>query len=220
MRKEISPMYSYIESHLKPESDLKQLARLKADELGLGGISISQTEAHLIQFLVQIIKPKKIIEIGTLTGLSALYFLEALPAEGKLWSLEKSPEHFVKASDVLKTYIDAGQCEVVLGDAREKLLTLSSEGPFDVIFIDGNKAAYFDYWLWAKDNVASGGLIIIDNVFLAGSVWGDLSLQKFSEKQITLVRKMTAEIFTDSIVSQFKTTFVPTNEGLLIIKKN
>ena len=220
MRKEISPIYTYIESHLKPESDLKQLARRKADELGLGAISISQTEAHLIQFLVQIIKPKKIIEIGTLTGLSALYFLEALPVDGKLWSLEKSTEHFTMASAVLKTFIDAGQCELVLGDAREKLPTLNLHGPFDVIFIDGNKAAYLDYWHWAKDNVASGGLIIIDNVFLSGSVWGDLSKQKFSEKQIGLVQKMTSEIFSELIMSQFKTTFVPTNEGLLILKKN
>lgn len=216
MRKEISPIYSYIESVLAPEADIKLEARKKSVELGLEAISISQTEAHLIQFLARLIKPCKIVEIGTLTGLSALYFLELLPAHGKLWTLEKAPEHIEKSKQTLNTYIMSGQCEIVEGDARENLLKISEHGPFDLIFIDGNKAAYYDYWKWAENNVSQNGMIVIDNVFLAGSVWGDQTQQKFSPKQISTVQKMTQEIFASK---GFKSTFIPTQEGLIVLNK-
>ena len=216
MRKEKSPIYSYIESVLPSESLPKLEARKKSEELGLEGISISHTEAHLIQFLARFVRPRKIIEIGTLTGLSALYFLELLPSDGKLWTLEKSPEHIVKSKQTLNTYILSGQCEIIEGDARENLVKISKEGPFDVVFIDGNKAAYYDYWKWAEKNLSQNGMIIIDNVFLAGAVWGDQTQQKFSAKQILTVQTMTKEIFSSQ---EFTTTFIPTNEGLLILNK-
>ncbi len=216
MRKEISPIYSYIESVLPAESDLKKQARLASTELGLSAISVSQTEAHLIQFLAAAVKPKKMIEIGTLTGLSAVYFLELLPPYGKLWTFEKSPLHVEKSKQTLQKYILSGQCEIVEGDALLNLPKISDQGPFDCIFIDGNKAAYYDYYKWAEKNISDGGMIIIDNVFLAGAVWGDQTLQKFNDKQISGMKKMTAEIFA---ASDFMSTFVPTTEGLLILRK-
>jgi predicted O-methyltransferase YrrM len=216
MRKEISPIYSYIESVLTPEAQPKLEARQKSEELGLESISISQTEAHLIQFLARLVRPRKIVEIGTLTGLSALYFLELLPADGKLWTLEKAPEHIDKSKQTLNSYIAKGQCEIVEGDARESLLKISEFGPFDIVFIDGNKAAYYDYWKWAEKNMSQNGMIIIDNVFLAGAVWGDQSQQKFSAKQISTVQTMTKEIFSSF---EFTSTFIPTNEGLIVSHK-
>lgn len=217
MRKVISPAYKYIESQLSPESDLKLKARQFSQQLGLDQISISPTEAHLIQFIASMIEPKKIVEIGTLTGLSCLYFLETLKGVGKVWTLEKSNEHATLAGQSLQSYIDQGQCEIVLGDARESLVKLESAGPFDIVFIDGNKAAYYDYWKWSEANVRSGGLIFIDNVFLAGAVWGDLTQQKFNDKQINQVQKMITEIIGSP---DFRSTFIPTQEGLLVVQKN
>ena len=216
MRKEISSSYSYIESVLPAESDLKKQARILSTELGLSAISVSQTEAHLIQFLAATVKPKKIVEIGTLTGLSALYFLELLPAGGKLWTFEKSPLHVEKSKQTLKKYIELNQCEIVEGDAILNLPKITNQGPFDFIFIDGNKAAYYDYYKWAEKNVSICGMIIIDNVFLAGAVWGDQTLQKFNDKQISGMRKMTSEILSSP---NFKSTFLPTTEGLLVLRK-
>lgn len=215
MRKEITPSYIYIEATLKPESDLKVSARAESEQLGLSAISISQTEAHLIQFICGLNKPKKIVEIGTLTGLSAIYLLELLPTDGKLWTFEKSPLHIEKAKRILEKYLHSNQCEIIEGDARENLPKIETHGPFDIIFIDGNKAAYYDYWIWAKNNISKNGLIVIDNVFLAGAVWGDQSQQKFNPKQITAVKEMTTEIINSS---QFRSTFIPTTEGLLILQ--
>jgi len=213
MRNEKQPSNTYIENCYQLENEQMQLSRKFADQLGLGGISVSHTEAHLMGFLVGLIKPKKIVEIGTLTGLSCQYFLQSLQQDGIIYTLEKSTEHVALASQALKPWIDRGQCVIVAGDAREQLPQLSSKGPFDAIFIDGNKAAYKDYWMWAKNNIRSGGMILIDNVFLAGSVWGDLSKQKFSDKQIATVKDMTADIFADA---NFSSSFVPTEEGLLL----
>ena len=216
MRKEIQAAYQYIESCYQHENEQMQLSRKFADQLGLGGISVSHTEAHLMGFLVSLIKPKKVVEIGTLTGLSCQYFLQSLQQDGVIYTLEKSTEHIALASQALKPWIDKGQCKIVAGDAREELGKLSTEGPFDAIFIDGNKAAYKDYWIWAKNNIRSGGMVLIDNVFLAGAVWGDSSKQKFSDKQVQTVKDMTTDIFTDS---NFSASFVPTEEGLIVAVK-
>lgn len=216
MRNEKQPSYDYIENCYQLENEQMQLSRKFADGLGLGGISVSHAEAHLMGFLVGLIKPKKVVEIGTLTGLSCQYFLQSLQQDGIIYTLEKSNEHIALASQALKPWIDRGQCVLVAGDAKEQLPQLSSKGPFDAIFIDGNKAAYKDYWIWAKNNIRSGGMILIDNVFLAGSVWGDLSKQKFSDKQIQTVKEMTKNVFADA---NFSASFVPTEEGLLLAVK-
>ncbi len=216
MRKDIPASYQYIESQIKPEGSDMLKARQFSVDLGLDAISISPTEANLIGFITHMLQPKKIVEIGTLTGLSSLYFLETLGSDGKLWTFEKSTEHADLASQSLAKYIQSGQCQIKLGDAIAQLPTIENEGPFDAIFIDGNKAAYYDYWIWAKNNIRSGGLIFIDNVFLAGAVWGDTSLQRFSDKQITNVKKMTIEIIAHA---DFTSSFVPTTEGLLIARK-
>lgn len=216
MRKETQPAYEYIENCYPRENEQMQLSRKFADQLGLGGISVSQTEAHLMGFLVGLIKPKKVVEIGTLTGLSCQYFLKSLQPDGMVYTLEKSNEHIALASQALQPWIAKSQCQIIAGDAREELPKLSSQGPFDAIFIDGNKAAYKDYWLWAKSNIRSGGMILIDNVFLAGAVWGDTSKQKFSDKQIQTVKAMTADVFASA---DFTASFVPTEEGLILAVK-
>lgn len=199
------------------ESPAKQAARTAADQLGLGLISLSSVEASVLRALADLSNAKKIVEIGTLTGLSALALLEknAEPAV-KLWTLEKSPEHAAAASKVLENYIRDRRCEIIVGDAREKLESLTVAGPFDLVFIDGNKAAYLDYFSWAVANVRSGGLIVADNVFLSGAVWGESTTQKFNEKQINAVKKMNELAFSDSNLKSF---FVPTEEGMLVCKK-
>ena len=213
MRLTKNQAYDYIEKCYGPENKQMQLSRKFAEDLGLGGISVSQTEAHLLQFLMSLIRPKKIVEIGTLTGLSCQYFLKSFQQDGVIYSLEKSAEHIALAKQALAPWIQSGQCLLIEGDAREKLPTLNAYGPFDAIFIDGNKAAYLDYWTWAQENIRSGGMILVDNVFLAGSVWGYQQKQKFSDKQIQTVQAMTKEILSSS---EFTSSFVPTEEGLLL----
>lgn len=223
MRIHQNPAYAFIEKCYGAETSQMQLSRQYADELGLGGISISQTEAHMMSFLLSLVKPQKIVEIGTLTGLSCQYFLQSLQIDGVVYTLEKSAEHIALAQKALEPWIGRGQCKIVEGDAREKLSEII--GPVDAVFIDGNKAAYGDYWAWASTNVRVGGIILIDNVFLSGAVWQDMGLSpvteggqahKFSLKQVQVMKKMITDILSDS---NFKSTFIPTEEGLLVAYK-
>lgn len=198
------------------ESEAKLQARKAADQLGLGLISLSSVEAGILSSLSDFSQAKKVVEIGTLTGLSALALLENSSPDFKLWTLEKSQAHATAAEKVLKTYIEKGSCEIVVGDAREKLSELTKHAPFDLVFIDGNKAAYLDYFNWALKNVRAGGLIVADNVFLSGAVWGQETTQNFNEKQIGAVKKMNELAFTDKNLKSF---FIPTEEGMLVCKK-
>lgn len=216
MRKVKLDRYNYIESISEPENKIKLKARAHSEKIGLDQISLSSTEAQLIQFNLQCVQAKKVVEIGTLTGLSAAYILEVLPQDGKLWTIEKSPQHAELAADVLTDDIASGRCQIVIGDAQQALNDLAVEGPFDAVFIDGNKAAYMNYFEWALANTKVGGVIIADNVFLAGAVWGDMSAQKFGEKQVSVVDQMNRRAFQDK---SLQTMIVPTEEGMLICRK-
>ncbi|MGZ3692345.1 MAG: O-methyltransferase [Pseudobdellovibrio sp.] len=216
MRKNKSKSYEYIENLIGEESEAQKLARLNSEKLGLGAISLSSVEASLLAFLADQIQAEKIVEIGTLTGLSALYLLEKAGSKSFLWTLEKDEKHAEMAQQVLQKYISEKRCEILLGDAREKLLELTAKAPFDIIFIDGNKAAYLDYFNWAEQNIRVGGLIVLDNVFLAGAVWGDTSQQRFNDKQIKTLQTVNEKAFK---TPHFSSVMIPTEEGLLVCKK-
>ena len=216
MRKIIPKSYDYIEKMAGSETDLMNEARKNSEILGLEAISISSAEAHIIKFHLLGINALKVIEIGTLTGLSALHILDALPQGGLLITLEKSQDHATLAKKVLQHEISANRCRLVVGDAREKLPEIKSEGPFDAVFIDGNKAAYLDYFDWALENTRVNGLIFVDNVFLSGAVWDGETTQKFSEKQIQVVQQMNQKAFS---IKNLSSVIIPTEEGLLISRK-
>ncbi len=207
----------YEESLFKGSDPLFYLARQHAQELGLLGISISFSEASLVRMVVQLANCKKFIEIGTLTGFSALAILEALSENGQLWTFEKNPQHAKMAKEILQQAADKSgkTVSVIEGDAEIKLNSIVSEGPFDGIFIDGNKSAYLKYLNWAEVNIKKGGLIIADNVFLEGGVWGDPA-EKFKNNQIEVMKEFNHQL---SDKSKYIFSLVPTSEGLIIAKK-
>ncbi|ASD65048.1 O-methyltransferase [Bdellovibrio bacteriovorus] len=207
---------NYMLSLLSEESDLKKRSRQFADELNLGRISINAAEAKLIQTLVRTHGCRKFVEIGTLTGLSAQYIFDALPEGGELWTLEKDPKHGEYSSQIF-AQLDQSKKKIhlVMGDAREELEKIAALGPFDGVFIDGNKAAYFDYLTWAEKNLRQGGLILADNIFLSGSVWGEPA-QKFSDKQVRIMQDFNKRLADPTL---FESAIIPTFEGLYIALK-
>lgn len=212
MRKENPKSYEYIETLITKENLKMGQSRVAAESIGLSAISLSAAEGQILQFFVSLCIPKKVVEIGTLTGLSAQYILAAMPADGILWTLEKSEKH----AQLAVAAIDDKRCRIIIGDAVEKLDEVKNYGPFNCIFIDGNKASYLKYFTWACENISMGGYIIVDNVFLSGAVWGDASVQKFNEKQIDAVRAVNLKAFS---TDGFASTIIPTLEGLLVCRK-
>lgn len=216
------PQKDYLDSVLKGLEPWESQARQAAEALKLEAISLDKSEASFLQWCVQTANAKKAVEIGTLTGLSGLYILSGLLPGGTLWTLEKNPLHAESALKILNAYAleQKKNVKVLVGDARQTLSSIETSGPFDFIFIDGNKSAYGDYLAWAEKNLKSGGYLVADNVFLSGAVAENsvaTSGQKFSAKQIEVMRK-----FNDRLVHSdfWRSCFVPTQEGLILAQKN
>jgi predicted O-methyltransferase YrrM len=126
----------------------------------------------LLYLLARIHGAKRILEVGTLGGYSTIWLARALPPEGSLITLEANPKH----AEVAKSNIaHAGFAKIVdvrLGKAIDTLPVLGAEGqgPFDLVFIDADKASTPDYFNWALKLSRPGTVIIVDNVIRDGAV--------------------------------------------------
>lgn len=135
-------------------------------------ISVSANQGKFLQVLAKLCHAKKILEIGTLAGYSTIWMARALPADGKLISLELDPHH----AEVAKRNISAAGLgdivEIRIGKAMDTLQQLINEGagPFDMIFIDADKPPYKEYFELSLKLSRPGTLIIADNVIRDGKV--------------------------------------------------
>lgn len=216
---DLSPHETYLHNLFPHEpSELFAESRLKAEELGKAGISLSSAEARLMATLIQSHECKKFIEIGTLAGTSALWILHGLVKGGELWTLEKDLDHAAAAKEIFKQFQkqeSSKTVHLIEGDARETLKSLEDKGPFDGIFIDGNKSAYEDYLDWAELNLKKGALILADNVFLGGAVATGNSAT-FSKKQIEIMKKFNSRLANPE---KYLSAIVPTGEGFFVAVK-
>lgn len=148
-------------------------AALKAsEEAGLPPISVSANQGKFLMMLARIQGARRMLEIGTLGGYSTIWLARALPADGKLVTLESKQTH----ADVARSNLDraglGGQVEVRVGRALDHLPRLQADGtaPFDLIFIDADKPSIPDYFTWALTLSRPGSIIVVDNVVRNGAV--------------------------------------------------
>lgn len=134
------------------------------------GINVGAAEAGILQFLLRMVKARTVVEIGLLYGYSTYFMAEALPADGRIHSIEKSEENFKRASELLKASDMGSKIELHLGDALTELKKLGDLRA-DLIFIDADKGNYDNYLTWAFEHVRVGGLIVGDNSLLWGAVY-------------------------------------------------
>ncbi len=150
-----------------PDTALRN-AIARAQREGLPEIQISPLQGKLLQVLALACGARKILEIGALGGYSGTWLARALPADGKLITLEISAKH---AAAVQATFAEAGvdnRAEVRVGHALTALPQLTSEAPFDLIFIDADKENYPAYLDWALKLSRVGTIIVADNVIRGG----------------------------------------------------
>lgn len=162
----------YITDRLvSPDSALN--AALEASEAaGLPAISVTPNQGKLLQLLARLQGARAILEIGTLGGYSTIWLARALPAGGRLITLEADPKHAEVARANISRAGLSGTVELRLGPALEILPQLAAEGhgPFDLIFIDADKPNTPEYFVWALKLSCLGSLIIVDNVVRSGAV--------------------------------------------------
>jgi predicted O-methyltransferase YrrM len=179
-------------------------------------MSISGHEARILQFLIRGFGVRKVVEVGTLFGYSALAMAKSLPEDGQLWTLEKNQVNFELADKMLKASKSGAKVRALCGDAIESLAGLENDGPFDLVFIDADKAAYTRYLDWAERNVRKGGLIVGDNTFLFGALWGESRDHEVSERAIQVMKEFNSRL---ADTSRYNSVLIPTFEGMTVAQK-
>ncbi|MEU2419547.1 O-methyltransferase [Streptomyces sp. NPDC007851] len=162
----------YFTSHLSPDDEALQAALRESEANELPHISVTANQGKLLQLLAQIQDAHSILEIGTLGGYSTIWLARALPADGRLVSLEYSARHAeVAVRNIARAGLDR-LVEVRVGPALESLPKLADENPapFDLVFIDADKANNPHYVEWALRLTRAGSLIVVDNVVRGGRV--------------------------------------------------
>lgn len=122
---------------------------------------VGPEKGRLLEALVRHIQPLRVLEVGTLVGYSAILMAQHMPPASKLWTLEVHP-HAAHAAreNVLRTGL-ADRIEVILGDARETIPSVS--GPLDLVFLDATKEQYLEYLHLAETSLRAGGVVVADN---------------------------------------------------------
>ena len=171
---------------------------------GMPEIQLGPAEGRLLELLLRLAGARKVVEIGTLAGYSALWMARALPEGGRLWTIEADPRHAGVAAEVIGEAGMGDRITVIKGDAAELLPKLSDSGPFCAVFIDADKARYDLYGRWATENLREGGLLIGDNAYLFGRL-----LEESDD-----ARAMRS--FHEEMARSYRSVCIPTPDGLAV----
>jgi predicted O-methyltransferase YrrM len=162
----------YVESLLVPSDPPLEAALAASAAAGLPPIAVSPLQGKLLHLLACAVRARSILEVGTLGGYSTIWLARALPAGGRLVTLELEPRHADVARENLERTGLGERVEIRVGPARETLAALAREqaGPFDLVFIDADKQGYADYLGLALELSRRGTLIVADNVVRDGDL--------------------------------------------------
>jgi caffeoyl-CoA O-methyltransferase len=208
----LSPsLEAYLRDMSSPEPELLQRLHRETHLKMLYPRMLSgHLQGRLLALLSHLMAPKRILEIGTYTGYSALCLGEGLPPEGHITSLELDPER----GWLIRKYLEAAglseRVTVHFGRALDILPSL--EGPFDLVFIDADKANYPSYYEHTLPMVSPGGLLIADNVLWDGKVVDE----SVRDKETLGIRRFNALVRDDPRVESL---ILPLRDGMTLIRK-
>ena len=165
-----SAVDEYVINLLAPPDEALDAALRAGEAAGLPQIQVSPPQGKLLQLLAKTIGASSILEFGTLAGYSTIWLGRALPAGGRLITLEANPKYAEVAAASITAAGLGDVVEVRVGPALDQLPQLEADGlgPFDLTFIDADKVHTPDYFAWALEHSRPGGLIIADNVVRDG----------------------------------------------------
>ncbi len=204
--------YDYIRRVFAVESAEIRAARASLTDNN-DQISLEPEEGRLLQILIRLSGVKKIVEIGTLGGCSALWMAEALPEDGTVVTIEKDPARAEKAK---KNTAANKKIFVIEGDALRMLDTIAQQAPFDMVFIDADKLNYLHYLEWVEKNIRKGGLIVADNTLLFGAAWDDAPHPRVRETARQAIRAFNLRLADPS---RYLSILLPTEQGMTIAQK-
>ena len=200
LSKKLHPVQSEIISYNESLGDIKRMQ-----------IAISQ--CYFLELITKISKSKKVLEIGTFTGLSTLSMALGLPEDGMIIALDKNSETNAKAKEFFKKAEQDKKIKTIVNPALDTLNELKKENLiFDIIFIDADKENYKYYYNKSFDLLKRGGLMIIDNV-----LWhGEVADEKNNEKFTNIIRDFNTFVKNDERTEQI---ILPLGDGFTICNK-
>ena len=200
LSKELHPIQREIISYNKSLGDIKRM-------------QIAVSQCHFLELITKISNAKKILEIGTFTGLSSLSMALGLPDDGNLITLDKNIETNLKAQSFFKKANQDKKIKTIVKPALETLEEFTNDNLiFDIIFIDADKNNYKNYYNKAIQMTKQDGLIIIDNVLWHGEVADEKNNEKFTK----IIRDFNTYVKNDKRTQQI---ILPLGDGLTICSK-
>jgi predicted O-methyltransferase YrrM len=162
----------YIDGLFAPEDAALTAALADAKAAGLPPIQVSAGQGKFLYLLARLIGARRILELGTLGGYSAIWLARGLPDDGHMVTLEYEPKHARVAAANLARAGLADKVEVVVGSALDTLPGVidRADAPFDLVFLDADKVNYSNYFPHLMRGLRPGGLLLADNVIRAGTV--------------------------------------------------
>ena len=205
---------NYINNHSRELTAVQKEIISYNNSLGdIKRMQISISQCHFLHLIVKISNIKKILEIGTFTGLSGLTMSLSLPRDGILITLDKSAERNKIATNFFKKANQENKIKTIVGPALESINDFKKKDKkFDLVFIDADKENYKNYYNQSLDLIEKNGLIIVDNVLWHGEV-ADINNK---EKLTTIIREFNSYINKDK---RTENLIVPIGDGLTVCRK-
>lgn len=202
----------YIESHASEEPEyLRRLERLSNLRMVHGRMCSGRVQGRLLKLLVQMLRPRRVLELGTFTGYSALCIAEGLEPGGLLTTIEANDEleDFLREQFAASPFAD--RIDLRIGEALKLMADMQTES-LDLIFIDADKRAYPEFYEEAMRLLRPGGFILADNVLWDGHV----SEADRHDPQTLGVRRFNDLVAVDPRTEQ---VIIPLRDGLSLIRK-
>ena len=176
-------------------------------------MQIAVSQCHFLQLIIKISNSKKILEVGTFTGLSSLSMSLALPEEGSVIALDKNAQTNKIATDFFKKAKQEKKIKTIIKPALETIEELKKQNNyFDIVFIDADKDNYKEYYDTTLELIKKDGLIIIDNV-----LWhGEVADKNNNEKYTNIIRDFNEHVKNDKKTEQ---VIIPLGDGFTVCRK-
>jgi predicted O-methyltransferase YrrM len=199
----------YVVQHTENEPELlRELSRETFQKMLQPRMLSGHFQGRILSFLSKLIRPKKILELGTFTGYSALCLAEGLDKDGELHTIDKNEELVSFQKRYFNRSIHGSKIHQHTGCALEIIKKLNYK--FDLIFIDADKSNYVNYFNLLADKIKRGGVLISDNVLWSGKVIDPLENSDLSTKVLLEYNKLLKED------PRFETILLPIRDGLTL----
>ena len=213
----------YFESLLDIKDPIFSYVEKKCEELSKPKIHINLYSSNIIKLFLEILKPKKVLEIGTYLGYSASVFARFSHSEVCVYTLEKDVSMFEEAQKCFLKFNLSQKIKLFLGNAINLLRENNElkDTSFDLVFIDANKSSYKIYLDFAIQHLSKEGIILVDNIFALGKIHLSLSQleEKGMKKQHNLVLAMRDFLKYSLGLKEFNAHVLPSSDGLLVLKR-